>query len=129
MGEVVNPPELPRAVGFAHAVVAGRTVYLGGQIGCGPDGRVVPGLVDQYELALGNVLTALAAAGGSGTDLVSMTIYTTDLAGYRANLKELGAAHQRKLGRYYPATALVGVAGLFDPDALVELSCVAVLPE
>ena len=32
---IVNPPDLPEPVGFAHAVVAGRTIHLGGQIGEG----------------------------------------------------------------------------------------------
>jgi enamine deaminase RidA (YjgF/YER057c/UK114 family) len=129
--EIVNPPGLPPAVGFAHAVVAapGRTVYLGGQIGCGPDGTVEAAtLPEQYDLALSNAVTALRAVGGQPEHLVSMTIYTTDVRGYRASLRELGAAHRRHLGRHYPATALFEVTGLFDPKALVELVCVAVVP-
>ncbi|HEY9391637.1 MAG TPA: RidA family protein [Mycobacteriales bacterium] len=129
---IVNPAELPAAVGFAHAVVAepGRTVYLGGQIGCDPDGVVrADTLVAQYDLALSNVVTALRAAGGRPGDLVAMTIYTTDLAGYRSSLAGLGQAHRRHLGRHYPATALFGVTGLFEPAALVELVCLAVVPD
>lgn len=129
---IVNPAWLPEAVGFAHAVVAapGRTVYLGGQIGCDPDGTVrAVTLVEQYERALANVLTALRAAGGRPGDLVAMTIYTTDVVEYRARLTELGRAHRRHLDRHYPATALFAVSGLFDPRALVELVCVAVVGE
>lgn len=129
---LVNPSELPPAVGFAHAVVAapGRTVYLGGQIGCDPDGQVrVDTLEGQYDRALSNVVTALRAAGGRPGDLAAITIYTTDLAGYRARLPELGRAHRRHLGRHYPATALFGVTGLFEPRALVELVCLAVVPD
>lgn len=129
--KIVNPPELAPAVGFAHAVVAapGRTVYLGGQIGCGPDGTIeATTLAEQYDRALSNVVTALRAVGGEPEHLVSMTIYTTDVREYRARLPELGTAHRRHLGRHYPATALFEVTGLFDPQALVELVCLAVVP-
>ncbi|HEX5493271.1 MAG TPA: RidA family protein [Mycobacteriales bacterium] len=129
---VVNPPGLPAATGFAHAVVAapGRAVYLGGQIGCDPDGQVRAATIDgQYDRALSNVVIAVRAVGGRPGDLVAMTIYTTDLVSYRARLPELGRAHRRHLGRHYPATALFGVTGLFDPAALVELVCLAVVPE
>jgi enamine deaminase RidA (YjgF/YER057c/UK114 family) len=129
--ELVNPPELSPPVGFAHAVVAapGRTVYLGGQTAHGPGGRIAGDtLVEQFDAALGNVVTALRAAGAEPEHLVSVTIYTTDLAAYRAGRRELGEAYRRHLGRHYPAMALFGVTGLFDPAALVELVCTAVVP-
>jgi enamine deaminase RidA (YjgF/YER057c/UK114 family) len=129
---VVNPPTLAPAVGFAHAVVAapGRTVWLGGQTGVDVTGRVVGGsLVEQFDRAAANVVAALAAAGAGPEHLVSMLICTTDMSAYRSALPELGAAYRRRLGRHYPATALVGVTQLFDGEALVELICVAVVPE
>jgi enamine deaminase RidA (YjgF/YER057c/UK114 family) len=129
--ELVNPAALSPPVGFAHAVVAapGRTVYLGGQTAHGPDGRIqAAGLVEQFDAALGNVVTALAAAGAAPEHLVQVTVYTTDGDGYRGHLRELGEAYRRHLGRHYPAMAFFEVAGLFDPEALVELVCVAVVP-
>jgi enamine deaminase RidA (YjgF/YER057c/UK114 family) len=129
---VVNPEGLAPPAGFAHAVVAapGRTVYLGGQAAQGPDGRIVgDGIVEQFELAAGNLVAALAAAGGTPEHLVSLHIYTTDVDAYRAGLGELGAAYRRHLGRHYVATALFEVAGLFDPQALVELVGIAVIPD
>ncbi|MCY9785068.1 RidA family protein [Nocardiopsis sp. EMB25] len=129
---LVDPPELGAGSGFAHAVVParGRTVYLAGQIATGPDARVAAeGLVAQFDLALANVLTALGAAGGSPEHLVNLTVYTTDVAGYRAAAREIGRAYRGRLGRHYPAMALFGVTGLFDPDALVELVGVGVVPE
>jgi enamine deaminase RidA (YjgF/YER057c/UK114 family) len=118
---IVNPPELPEPVGFAHAVVAGGAVYLGGQIG---EGETV---VEQFESAAGKVVTALRAAGGEPDDLVSLVVYTTDVNEYRASTRELGEVWRRHFGRRYPAMALVGVTALFEPGAKVELMGVAVV--
>lgn len=129
---LVNPPSLPEPSGFAHAVSAapGRTVYLGGQLGSGPDGRLVgPGLQEQFGRALDNVLEAMAAAGGRPEHLVSLQIFVRDAAEYRGALAELGALWRERLGRHYPALALLEVAGLFDPEARVELMGVAVVPD
>jgi enamine deaminase RidA (YjgF/YER057c/UK114 family) len=129
---LVNPPELAPPSGFAHAVVAapGRTVYLGGQTAQRRDGGIAgETLSEQFDLALANVVTALRAAGGEPEHLVSMTIYTTDADGYRAGLRELGEIYRRRLGRHYPAMAFFEVKGLFDPAALIELVCTAVVTE
>jgi enamine deaminase RidA (YjgF/YER057c/UK114 family) len=129
--EIVNPPELAKPVGFAHAVIAapGRTVYLGGQTAQNPSGAIVgTTVVAQFDVAAGNVVTALAAAGGAPEHLVSLLIYVTDVAAYRAALAELAPVYRRHFGQHYPAIALLGVAELFDPDALLELVGTAVLP-
>ena len=118
---IVNPPELPEPSGFSHAVVSGKTVYLGGQIG---EGSTV---VEQLDGAARNILAALRAAGCEPDDLVSMVVYTTEIEEYRASSRELGEVWRRHFGRRYPAMALVGVAALFDPAAKVELMGVAVL--
>jgi len=129
---VVNPAGLAPPAGFAHAVVAapGRTVHLGGQAAQGPDGAIAGRtLVEQFEVAAGNLVAALAAAGGAPEHLVSLHIYTTEMHRYRASLAELGAVYRRHLGRHYVATALFEVAGLFDPAAKVELVGIAVVPD
>ena len=118
---IVNPPELPEPVGFAHAVVAGGAVYLGGQTGEGAS------LVEQFDSAAGKLVTALRAAGGEPERLVSLVVYTTDIEDYRASRAELGKVWRRHFGRRYPAMALMGVSALFEPDARVELMGVAVL--
>jgi enamine deaminase RidA (YjgF/YER057c/UK114 family) len=126
---IVNSPDLAAPVGFAHAVVAGRTVYLGGQTAQGPDGAIVGDtLVAQFDVAAGNVVTALSAAGGAPEHLVSLIIYTTDMAAYRASLEQLGPLWRKHFGRHYPAVALLGVATLFDDEASVELVGTAVIP-
>jgi len=126
--ERINPAELARPSGFSHAVsvTASRMVFLAGQVGVDRDGTVVSGgVVAQFEQALANLLTALAAAGGQPSELVSLTIYIVDLADYQAHGKEIGAVWRRLAGTEYPATAAVGVTRLWDPGALVELQGVA----
>jgi enamine deaminase RidA (YjgF/YER057c/UK114 family) len=120
---IVNPPELPEPVGYAHAVVARGAVYLGGQTG---EGATV---VEQFDSAAGKVVTALRAAGGEPDDLVSLVIYTTALDEYRASTRELGEVWRRHFGRRYPAMALVGVTALLEPEAKVELMGVAVVDD
>jgi enamine deaminase RidA (YjgF/YER057c/UK114 family) len=128
MSELINSPDLAPAVGFSHAVVAGNTVYLGGQIASAPDGSVVgETMAEQFDLAAGNLITALRAAGGEPEDLVSLQIYVTDAAEYRASLPHLGQIWRLHFGRRYPAMGLFGVTELFDPAAKVELMGVAVI--
>jgi enamine deaminase RidA (YjgF/YER057c/UK114 family) len=127
----VNPPELAAPSGFTHAVVGtGRTVFLAGQTGMDATGTIVaPGdVVAQFEQALTNLLAALRAAGGTPADLAAITIYIVDVPGYRARAAELGAVWRRLAGREYPAAAGIGVARLWDDDALVEIQGYAVLP-
>jgi len=121
---LVNPEGLAPPAGYAHAAVGeGRPVALAGQIGCDETGRVeAPGdLVAQFGKALDNLLAALAACGGAPEDLASLRLYVTDVPAYRAKLRELGAAYRARLGKHFPAMALLGVTALFDPQALVEI--------
>ncbi|HEX6500901.1 MAG TPA: RidA family protein [Micromonosporaceae bacterium] len=128
----VNPPELAAPSGFSHAVTAvgGRTVYLAGQTGMDADGRIVDGdVVAQFEQALTNLLAALRAAGGGPEHLAAITIYIVDVPGYRAAARRIGEVWRRLCGREYPAAAGIGVARLWDDEALVEIAGVAVVPE
>lgn len=127
---IVTAAGLARPKGYAHAVVAapGTLVFLGGQTAQGPDGTIRgTTLVEQFDRAASNVVTALAAVGGRPEDLVSLTMYVTDVAEYRRSLGDLGEVHRRHFGRHYPAMALLGVTELVDPAARVELVATAVL--
>jgi len=128
--EIVTSPDLPAPVGYAHAVIAapGRTVHLGGQTAQAPDGTIFGStIVEQFDLAARNLVAALHAAGGQPDDLVSLQVFVTDLGGYRASMRELGSVWRTHFGRRYPAMAVLGVAELFDPKALVELAGIAVI--
>ncbi|GAA3143215.1 RidA family protein [Streptomyces rameus] len=129
--ERVNPPELSPPTGFTHAVVAAgsRVVFLAGQTALDTDGKIVGDtLPEQFEQALGNLLTALRAAGGTPADLARVTVYATDVAAYRAQARRLGRIWRESAGRDYPAMAVVEVVRLWDERALVELDGFAVLP-
>ena len=129
--ERVNPPELARPAGFSHAVVAegGRMVFLAGQTAMDASGRIVgDGVVAQFEQALGNLVAALRAAGGEPEHLATLTVYAVDLADYRAHAREIGTVWRRLAGSDYPAMAGIGVARLWDDEALVEVQGIAALP-
>ena len=127
--ERINPAELARPSGFSHAVAAtGRMVFLAGQTGVDRDGNVADGgVVPQFERALTSLLTALGTAGGLPSDLVSLTIYLTDMADYQAHARDIGAVWRRLAGTEYPAMAAVGVTRLWLPDLLVEIQGIAVV--
>ena len=128
MNRIVNPPELARPRGFSHAIVAGNTVYLAGETAHGPDGTLTAQtFVDQFDGAAQNLITALGAAGGAPEDLVSLQVFVTDVAEYRASLGELKNVWRERFGRHYPAMGLFGVSELVDPAAKVELMGIAVL--
>ena len=92
------------------------------------DGRIVgTGVVAQFEVALGNLLTALRAAGGTPQQLASLTIYIVDMDDYKAHAREIGTVWRRLVGTDYPAMAGIGVARLWDAEALVEVQGFAVI--
>ncbi len=129
--ERINPPQLPPNTGFSHAVrtSGGTLVFLAGQTALSSDGVIVgDGIAAQFELALGNLLSALRAGGGEPDQLAKLTVYCVDIEDYRAHAAQLGRVWQRLVGRDYPAMAVIGVSRLWDREALVELEAIAVLP-
>ncbi|MCG8419102.1 MAG: RidA family protein [Proteobacteria bacterium] len=127
--QFIQPEHFARPRGYANGAIAtGRTLYIAGQIGWEADQTFASDeFVYQFGKALDNVLDVVEAAGGVATDLVQMTVYATDLDAYRASAKELGAVWRERLGKHFPAMALVGVAGLVHPRARVEIEAVACL--
>lgn len=129
---IIDPEALAKARGFSHGILAasGRLLFVAGQIGWDGDGRVVsPDFLPQFEQALANVVQVVRAAGGRPSDLVRLTLYVIDKRHYEAQLPEVGAAYRRRVGRHYPAMALLEVKGLLEPGALVEVEATAVIPD
>jgi enamine deaminase RidA (YjgF/YER057c/UK114 family) len=127
--ERINPEELARPKGFSHAVIGhGTVVFLAGQTALNAEGRIVrDGIVAQFEVALGNLLTALRAAGGRPDQLASLTVYITDMDDYKAHSREIGQVWRRLAGTDYPAMAGIGISRLWDVEALVEVQGHAVI--
>ena len=125
----MNPPGLPKAVGFSHVAVTSQgAVFLAGQTGHRPDGSLDQGIVDQFGQACRNVQLCLEAIGASSEDLVSIQILVTDMSAYRIALSDLGVAYRGVFGKVFPPMSLIGVSELFDPEAVVELVAVAAVP-
>lgn len=125
---VLQPPGWPRPPGYAHGMVGeGRLVFVAGQIGWDAAGQFADGLVAQSAQALRNVLAVLAEAGAGPEHVARMTWYVTDITAFRTAGTELGAAWRATMGRHYPAMAVLGVAALVEPAALVEIEATAVV--
>ncbi|MFI2565349.1 RidA family protein [Paenarthrobacter sp. NPDC018779] len=128
--KTINPESLPKPSGFAHGMLAGNTVFLGGQTALDKDMNIVPGgIVEQFTQAFSNVLTTLREAGGQPEDLVNVTIYLTDVDDYMANGREIGHIWREMAGSQYPAMAGIGVTRLWQKEAMIEIQGIAVIPE
>ena len=128
---IVNPEELGAPRGWNNgmlAAAAGRVLFVAGQTGRDASGKVVETeFVGQFDRALENVVTVVRQAGGEVADIGRFTIYVTDVEAYRRSLKPLGEVYRRRMGKHFPAMALVEVTALVDPGALVEIEATAVV--
>lgn len=127
--KLLQPEGWPEPKGYANGILAeGRTVWVAGQIGMDADGRLAADLPTQIEQALRNICAVLATAGGQPQDIVRMTWYMRNLGQYEVQLKPIGAAWRRVMGRHFPAMTVVEVTRLVERAALVEIEATAVLP-
>ena len=130
--QAILPDGWTRPRGFAHAVSSrgATTVRVSGQLARAGGAPVQPGLTlgEQWRLALENLITVVRAAGGDIGNIVLLRAYVTDMAEFNAGGAMVGEAWAATLGRHYPAMTLVGVTGLVDPNARVEIEAEAVLP-
>ena len=124
---IIEVPGWPPPRGYVNGMAAtGRAIHVAGQIGWGTDGSFASDdLAEQFAVALDNVIAVVRAAGGEPHHIASMTVFVTDLDAYRRDHKAIGAAWRSRLGKHYPAMALVGVAGLVEPRAKVEILAIA----
>ena len=129
--DFVAVPGWPAPRGYQNGVVVSghkRTLYVAGQVGWNAEQQFESSdLAEQFAQALDNVLAVVRAAGGAAESVVKMTIYVTDLPAYRGAQRAIGAAWRARFGRHFPVMALVGVAGLVEEKALVEIETTAVL--
>lgn len=125
----VNPETLARPRGYNHGMKGhGDFVFVAGQVGWNREGRMVSDdFVAQFAQALDNVLDVVWAAGGSPESVARMVVYVTDKAEYLRSAKQVGAVWRQRLGRHFPAMALLEVKGLLEDDAKVEIEAVAII--
>jgi enamine deaminase RidA (YjgF/YER057c/UK114 family) len=130
--EDVVVPGWPAPKGYSNGRIgAGRVLHIGGQIGWNTEGKFPERetrdakFSAQFAQTLDNVIAVVKAAGGEVTDLAAMTVFVVDMPMYRRSRKELAAIWRERLGKHFPAMALVAVTELFEPEALVEIEAVA----
>ena len=127
----VNPEGWLPPRGYSNGIVAeGKLLFVAGQIGWDP--RANPPTFPetfsaQFEVALQNIVEVVQAAGGTAQNVTRLTIYVTDKREYNAQIKEVGAAFRKVMGKHYPVMALLVVAGLLEDKAKVEIEATAVL--
>jgi len=112
-------------VGYSRAVRVDGRIWVSGTTSTGSDGAIV-GKGDPYaqaKQAIANIERALAAAGAVLADVVRTRIFVTDIAHWQ----DIGRAHGEAFANIRPATTMVEVARLIDPDLLVEIEADAMI--
>ena len=125
------PPGWPRPKGYSNAISArGRIIVTAGMVGWDAQERFAAAdLAGQFRQILENLRLVLAEDGAGPEHIVRMTWYVTDIAEYRAGLKEIGSAWRELIGKHFPAMAVVQVVALVEPQAKIEIETMAIVPE
>ncbi|MBV9135269.1 MAG: RidA family protein [Chloroflexi bacterium] len=119
----LQPNSLPDPVRYSHGFRVGNTVYLAGALGTEADGSMSPDIRVQTRRAFEKLATVMQEAGGKLTDIVKLTVFLTDMR-WREGYGEVRAEF---LPSNPPASTLVQVVALADPNALIEIEGIAVL--
>ncbi|MCO5070252.1 MAG: RidA family protein [Rhizobiaceae bacterium] len=123
--ERVRTPSVPEpAEGlWSNCLRTGDTVYIAGLVAY-EDGRVIAkGAEAQADYIFSSIKSYMESAGGQMADLVTMTIYLTDIADRPAVLN----SRRRFFTGDFPCSTLIAVSALIDPDLVVEINAIGVI--
>lgn len=123
----ITVAEWPKPRGYSNGRIGqGEVLHVAGMVGWDEHGKFVEGgLGPQFGKALDNILAVVRAAGGVPEDIATMTVFVTDIEDYRKSQAILAPVWRERLGRHFPAMALVGVTALVEPTAVVEIQAIA----
>ena len=128
----INPPTIAKPPGYTHVIEAtgpGRTVYIAGQLGLAPEGRLAGAHGDfraQATQAFENLKNALAAVGGGFEHVIKLNNYLTDIRAHLPVYRDVRDAYVSTANP--PASTTVEVSKLALEGALFEVEAIAVLP-
>ncbi len=129
--KLINPDALGAPSGYSNGVLAdagGKLLFIAGQIAWDQNHNIVSdNFVEQFDIALANVITVLKAAGGESNNIVRVVIYVTNKLEYLAQTKAVGERYRKHMGTHFPAMVMVQVAALLEDAAKVEIEAMAVL--
>ena len=126
MLKIIQPEGMYTTPSYVHAIRAGNTLYLAGQVARDEHGAVVgQDAAAQARQVYTNIGRVLAAAGARWTDVVKVTTYLVD----RADSQAVSAVRFEHFGDHRPPHTGLIVAGLGSPELKVEVDVIAVLPE
>lgn len=124
--EFISPTDVHQPRGYSHAVKAGNTIFVAGQVGWDEERRIAQ---DSFELqtvqAFENLKRVLEASGATLKDVVKINIYLKDLN----DLPKFREIRERYFQPPYPASTLVQIVSLAFPELLIEIEAVALVDQ
>jgi enamine deaminase RidA (YjgF/YER057c/UK114 family) len=128
---VINPESLGAPRGYSNGVLTeggGRLLFIAGQIAWNDKQQIVSDdLVEQFDRALGNLITVITEAGSTPDQIARLVIYVTDKNEYKQRMKEIGERYRTRMGKHFPAMVLVEVKSLLEDRAKIEIEGIAIL--
>lgn len=124
--ERINPQGMTQPTAYSHLVKYGDLMFIAGQVALDGEGNVIGDgdMIAQYRQALENMKTVLASEGADFSNVVKITIFTTDIDEFR----KTGELRSEYFGNNAPASTLVQIERLARPVFLVEIEAIAIKP-